>query len=133
MEGQIGHWDTLQACPARIADAECPCSPANAVGSILRPSSHTICQKLPVELQQVQRCRPNPVNLPGPDRTFSLLHWRRLAGPGAFDFKQGDGNGTLFWDVVRSFIHHPTAEQTACHHPKPVLLDTGNINFPYPW
>ena len=90
-------------------------------------------QRLPVKRQQAERCRPKPVNLPGPARTFSLPHWRRLAGPGAFDFKQGDGNGTLFWDVVRSFIHHPTAEQTACHHPKPVLLDTGNINFPYPW
>ena len=56
-----------------------------------------------------------------------------FAGPGAFDFRQGDSNGTLFWDVVRSFIHKPTPEQNACHAPKPILLDTGNLNFPYPW
>lgn len=55
------------------------------------------------------------------------------AGPGAFDFQQGDNNGTLFWRVVRSFIKLPSAEATACHAPKPILLDTGNIQFPYPW
>ncbi|KAK9785596.1 hypothetical protein WJX73_002285 [Symbiochloris irregularis] len=54
-------------------------------------------------------------------------------GPGAFDFKQGDNNGTLFWRLVRSFIHIPTAEQADCHAPKPILLDTGNINIPYAW
>ena len=55
------------------------------------------------------------------------------AGPGAFDFQQGDDNGTLFWKVVRSFIHLPSKAQNECHAPKPILLDTGNINFPYPW
>lgn len=56
-----------------------------------------------------------------------------LAGPGAFDFKQGDTNGTTFWRVVRNFIKEPSASQQECHSPKPILLDTGNINLPYAW
>eukprot|EP00898_Chlorokybus_atmophyticus_P004720 jgi/Chlat1/5249/Chrsp33S05010 len=54
-------------------------------------------------------------------------------GPGAFDFKQGDVHGNPFWNVVRSFIKAPSAAQVKCHAPKPVLLDTGELNFPYPW
>ena len=60
-----------------------------------------------------------------------LLCWR--AGPGAFDFKQGDTNGTLFWKVVGHFLHNPTAAQTSCQAPKPILLDTGNAHIPYEW
>ena len=33
------------------------------------------------------------------------------AGPGAFDFTQGDTNGTTFWRIVRDFLHVPTTEQ----------------------
>ena len=55
------------------------------------------------------------------------------AGPGAFDFKQGDTNGTLFWRVVRHFLKEPSAEQVACQAPKPILLDTGSVHVPYEW
>ena len=54
-------------------------------------------------------------------------------GPGAFDFTQSDVNGTAFWRLVRDFIHTPTAEQIACHAPKPILLDVGNMHYPYEW
>lgn len=54
-------------------------------------------------------------------------------GPGAFDFKQGDTNGTIFWKVVGHFLHNPTAAQTSCQAPKPILLDTGNAHIPYEW
>nr|QOL01216.1 putative extracellular protein TR9_024 [Trebouxia lynnae] len=54
-------------------------------------------------------------------------------GPGAFDFKQGDTNGTIFWKVVGHFLHNPTESQTACQAPKPILLDTGNAHIPYEW
>ena len=57
----------------------------------------------------------------------------RGAGPGAFDFRQGDTNGTAFWRLVRHFIHEPSAAQAACHAPKPILLDTGSLNIPYAW
>lgn len=54
-------------------------------------------------------------------------------GPGAFDFTQGDTNGTAFWRLVRNFIQKPTAEQEACHAPKPILLDVGEMHYPYEW
>jgi neutral ceramidase len=54
-------------------------------------------------------------------------------GPGAFDFKQSDTNGTLFWRLVRDFIHTPTKEQEECHFPKPILLDVGEMHYPYEW
>jgi neutral ceramidase len=54
-------------------------------------------------------------------------------GPGAFDFRQGDTNGTAFWRLVRNFIREPTPEQEACHAPKPILLDVGEMHFPYEW
>lgn len=54
-------------------------------------------------------------------------------GPGAFDFKQGDTNGTAFWRLVRNFITKPGPEQIACHTPKPILLDVGEMHFPYDW
>lgn len=55
------------------------------------------------------------------------------AGPGAFDFKQGDTNGTIFWRVVQRFLRAPSEEQIACHAPKPILLDTGELHLPYDW
>jgi len=54
-------------------------------------------------------------------------------GPGAFDFEQSDTNGTAFWRLVRNFIKKPTPEQDKCHAPKPILLDVGEMHFPYEW
>lgn len=54
-------------------------------------------------------------------------------GPGAFDFQQSDTNGTAFWRLVRNFIRRPTPEQEACHKPKPILLDVGEMHYPYEW
>ncbi|CAK8675531.1 unnamed protein product [Clavelina lepadiformis] len=54
-------------------------------------------------------------------------------GPGAFDFKQSDTSGNAFWKVVRNFMHPPSQEQIDCHHPKPILLDTGEMEVPYAW
>jgi neutral ceramidase len=67
-------------------------------------------------------------------------------GPGAFDFVQGDNSSnpqcvldikyvsiTLidylfrnpFWQVVKGAVTpYPNAEQIACQHPKPILLNT---------
>ena len=55
------------------------------------------------------------------------------AGPGAFDFKQGDTKGTALWRLVRRFVKTPSRQQEACHAPKPILLDTGEITMPYAW
>ncbi|KAA8549353.1 hypothetical protein F0562_001037 [Nyssa sinensis] len=54
-------------------------------------------------------------------------------GPGAFDFKQGDDQGNPFWRLVRNLLKTPNKEQIDCQHPKPILLDTGEMKEPYDW
>ncbi|KAL6545260.1 Neutral ceramidase 1 [Orobanche gracilis] len=54
-------------------------------------------------------------------------------GPGAFDFKQGDDKGNAFWRLVRNLLKTPSKEQVDCQHPKPILLDTGEMKQPYDW
>ncbi|PKI66481.1 hypothetical protein CRG98_013137 [Punica granatum] len=54
-------------------------------------------------------------------------------GPGAFDFKQGDDKGNPFWRLVRNLLKTPGQEQVDCQHPKPILLDTGEMKQPYDW
>lgn len=54
-------------------------------------------------------------------------------GPGAFDFQQGDTVSGRYWNMVRNFLRRPSEEQDKCHHPKPILLSTGEMDFPYMW
>ncbi|KAK1754800.1 Neutral/alkaline nonlysosomal ceramidase [Echria macrotheca] len=57
-------------------------------------------------------------------------------GPGAFDFTQHDGNENTtspLWKIVSHFLKDATEEQRACHHPKPILLDVGEMHKPYLW
>jgi neutral ceramidase len=56
-------------------------------------------------------------------------------GPGAFDFVQNDPGAPSnpFWNIVGSAISPPSKEQRACQYPKPVLLNVGQANTPYPW
>ncbi|KAL8737775.1 MAG: hypothetical protein Q9181_001365 [Wetmoreana brouardii] len=57
-------------------------------------------------------------------------------GPGAFDFKQNDTgspDANPVWSVVRNFLREPSEHQKACHAPKPILLDVGEIERPYLW
>ncbi|XP_007016218.2 PREDICTED: neutral ceramidase [Theobroma cacao] len=54
-------------------------------------------------------------------------------GPGAFDFKQGDDKGNPFWRLVRNLLKTPDKKQVDCQHPKPILLDTGEMKQPYDW
>ncbi|KAL1592181.1 hypothetical protein SLS59_009837 [Nothophoma quercina] len=56
-------------------------------------------------------------------------------GPGAFDFVQNDPGAPSnpFWNVVGSAIAPPSEKQKACQYPKPVLLNVGEANTPYPW
>ncbi|KAM7208704.1 Neutral/alkaline nonlysosomal ceramidase [Naviculisporaceae sp. PSN 640] len=57
-------------------------------------------------------------------------------GPGAFDFTQHDGNENTtspVWRVVSGMLKEPTQEQRACHQPKPILLDVGEVDKPYQW
>jgi len=41
--------------------------------------------------------------------------------------------GNPFWKLVRDLLKIPTKEQIDCHHPKPILLDTGEMKKPYDW
>ncbi|KAI1380636.1 Neutral/alkaline nonlysosomal ceramidase [Hypoxylon crocopeplum] len=57
-------------------------------------------------------------------------------GPGAFDFTQHGSNSTNtspVWRVVGGMLKEPTEEQIACHAPKPILLDVGEVSSPYQW
>ncbi|KVI05199.1 Neutral/alkaline nonlysosomal ceramidase [Cynara cardunculus var. scolymus] len=54
-------------------------------------------------------------------------------GPGAFGFQQGDTKINEFWKRVRDFLQKPSDYQVECQKPKPVLLSTGEMFFPYAW
>ncbi|KAH3872488.1 hypothetical protein DPMN_035704 [Dreissena polymorpha] len=54
-------------------------------------------------------------------------------GPGAFNFEQSSTSPSPVWNFVSHLIKNPSAEQIKCHHPKPILLDTGEMDFPYAW
>lgn len=57
-------------------------------------------------------------------------------GPGAFDFTQHSGNENTtspVWKVVSRFLKDASEEQRACHSPKPILLDVGEMRKPYLW
>ena len=54
-------------------------------------------------------------------------------GPGMFDFTQGTNSSSPFWNVVSGFISKPTEDEIACQAPKPILLNTGDVEKPYDW
>lgn len=54
-------------------------------------------------------------------------------GPGALNFTQGTTTGNPFWDKVSGFLSTPTEEEKACQAPKPILLNTGDVQRPYAW
>ena len=57
-------------------------------------------------------------------------------GPGQFDFKQGqpgNPNANPLWDRVGGLLHEANDTQRACHGVKPIVLDVGETNSPYPW
>lgn len=59
--------------------------------------------------------------------------------PGSFDFKQGNNGssgGTSsnpLWKVVSMALRNPSAAQKKCQGTKPILLDVGEMDFPYAW
>ena len=46
---------------------------------------------------------------------------------------QGTNSSNPFWDFVAGLLAPPSEEQKACHAPKPILLDTGDMHIPYDW
>ena len=111
--------------PARISlppklDQPCMFSHSYVIVSF----STSVSNAIPTQTWSIRRC------LSFCDCPMLLVY---VAGPGAFDFKQGDTKGTAFWRLVSSFIRSPTEEQAECQRPKQILLDTGEINIPYAW
>ncbi|KOS19834.1 Neutral ceramidase [Escovopsis weberi] len=55
--------------------------------------------------------------------------------PGAFDFTQGEAGAphNPIWSVVAGLLKAPGPQQVKCQAPKPVLLDVGEMQSPYPW
>ena len=54
-------------------------------------------------------------------------------GPGSFAFEQGKKTSNPFWNTIGSFLSVPSDNQRECHHPKPILLNTGEAKRPYAW
>ncbi|XP_052762808.1 neutral ceramidase B-like [Mya arenaria] len=54
-------------------------------------------------------------------------------GPGAFNFAQSTTSPSPVWNFVSHLLKNPSKAQIECHHPKPILLDTGEMDFPYAW
>ncbi|KAJ9592148.1 hypothetical protein L9F63_001264 [Diploptera punctata] len=54
-------------------------------------------------------------------------------GPGAFAFHQGMKTENPLWNTVRNFLAKPSAWDMKCHSPKPILLATGEMDFPFEW
>ena len=51
-------------------------------------------------------------------------------GPSDFDFTQGS-HGHPFLLYISRLLKKPTVEQIKCHHPKPILLNTGEFTLPF--
>ncbi|KAK7602643.1 hypothetical protein V9T40_006617 [Parthenolecanium corni] len=55
-------------------------------------------------------------------------------GPGLGDFKQGETMpSNPIWNTLTNTLATPSANQTACHGIKPILLTTGEMHFPFEW
>ncbi|KAK2884362.1 neutral ceramidase isoform X2 [Channa argus] len=55
-------------------------------------------------------------------------------GGGDLNFTQGAVEGDPFWDGIRDAVLGKPSNQTQeCHHPKPILFSTGEMNWPLPW
>uniref|UniRef100_A0A8P4G7I0 Neutral ceramidase n=1 Tax=Dicentrarchus labrax TaxID=13489 RepID=A0A8P4G7I0_DICLA len=55
-------------------------------------------------------------------------------GGGDLNFTQGAVEGDPFWDGIRdALLGEPSNQTQKCHHPKPILFSTGEMNWPLPW
>lgn len=54
-------------------------------------------------------------------------------GVGSPLFQQGTVVVNPLWDAAKNFVLPASREQQECHYPKPILLSTGEMSFPYEW
>ncbi|GAB4823044.1 hypothetical protein N2152v2_010090 [Parachlorella kessleri] len=91
---------------------------------------HAFLDMRSIQVEASEHTREGKTCLPAMGMAFAA---GTTDGPGAFDFVQSDTNGTAFWRLVRNFIRKPTKQQEDCHAPKPILLDVGEMHYPYEW
>ena len=76
--------------------------------------------------ESVKTCRPA--------MGFSFAAGTTDGGGAPHTFTQGDTVGQpVEVRLIRDLLHKPSHEQVQCQSPKPILLDTGNFNWLYPW
>ncbi|XP_054266044.1 neutral ceramidase isoform X2 [Macrosteles quadrilineatus] len=54
-------------------------------------------------------------------------------GPGVFPFSQQIVTPNPLWNSIRNLIYGPSEKQKMCHYPKPIMLTTGEMTFPFEW
>ncbi|CAG0881629.1 unnamed protein product [Darwinula stevensoni] len=54
-------------------------------------------------------------------------------GYGSLEFTQGEKDQHGIWRILTALLDQPTEEQKKCHAPKPILFNTGDMTWPYPW
>ncbi|XP_023229099.1 neutral ceramidase-like [Centruroides sculpturatus] len=52
---------------------------------------------------------------------------------GDSNFRQGARSSSIYGNVIRDLIKKPSETLKNCHIPKPILLATGEMAFPYKW
>lgn len=67
------------------------------------------------------------------DSTFYVLFCCNAWPSCEIIFFYGVIQGNPFWRLVRNVLKTPDKVQMDCHHPKPILLDTGEMTKPYDW
>lgn len=61
-----------------------------------------------------------------------IANFTSITGPGAYSFfEQGDTTGNPFFQLVGNALRPPTRDDRECHSPKPILLMTGRMSWPY--
>lgn len=55
------------------------------------------------------------------------------SGPGVSEFSQGTTRRSILGKVATVVTGRASDRQTACHSPKPILLNTGEMENPNPW
>ncbi|KAI8984590.1 Neutral/alkaline nonlysosomal ceramidase [Mycotypha africana] len=67
----------------------------------------------------------------------SLVQWLNTAGttdgPALNGFYQNTTSGTFGWNIIKDIVQKPSEWQKKCQAPKPILLDTGEIEIKHPW
>ncbi|OBZ83868.1 Neutral ceramidase B [Choanephora cucurbitarum] len=54
-------------------------------------------------------------------------------GPALGGFYQNTTQGTFGWNMIKNIIKKPSKQQIECQAPKPILLDTGEMEIFHPW